>query len=219
MVTGGTQVYFTGQTFQNFSSPTSSSPPLPSGTTLEPGLSTGGPSGAAGDLRQSSHWKDDGQTGIFIGIMDPNIASGIRIDATENDFSALETIGWDLSGNAPIPPPPPPPAPPINDNFSDALVLIGCGGRVEANNVGATKQSNEPNNSDSPGSTRSVWYQWQATTTGSITFDTRGSNFDTVLEIFTGSDVGSLTSIGHNDDTDDPGTPTGPISPASLHSA
>ena len=141
--------------------------------------------------------------------MDPNIASGIRIDATENDFSVLETIGWDLLGNAPIPPPPPPPAPPINDNFSDALVLIGCGGRVEANNVGATKQTNEPNNSDSPGSTRSVWYQWQATTTGSITFDTRGSNFDTVLEIFTGSDVGSLTSIGHNDDTDDPGTPTG----------
>ena len=209
------QVYFTGQSFQNFSRPTSSSPPSPIGTTQELGLSTGGPSGSGGDNRQSSHWKADEQSLIFIGIMDPTISSGVRIDPTENDFSALETIGWDLTGNATIPPPPPAPPPPpqpANDNFSDALTLVGCSGTAFGTDAGATKETGEPNNADSPTSTRSVWYKWQAPSSGGVTFDTRGSNFDTVLEVFTGSSLTSLTSIAHNDDTEDPTTPERDVS-------
>lgn len=209
MAIGGVQVYFTGQTFENFSRPTSSSPPALIGTTQEPGLSTGGPGGTTadgGDGRQSSHWKADELSLVFVGIMDPTISSGVRIDPTENDFSTLETIGWDLTGNAPIPPPPPPPPPPLNDNFADAHVLVGCVGSLTGTNIGATKETSEPNNAVSPGSTRSVWYQWTAPSTGSVTFDTRGSTFDTTLEVFTGSGYGSLSLIASNDDFDDPGT-------------
>ena len=205
------QVYFTGQTFQNFSRPTPSSPPSPIGTTQELGLSTGGPNAGGGDGKQSSHWKADEQSLIFVGIMDPTISAGVRIDPTENDFSALETIGWDLTGNAtipPAPPAPPPPPPPVNDNFADALALVGCSGTALGTNIGASKESGEPNSSDSPTSTRSVWYKWQAPSTGVVTFDTKDSTFDTVLEVFTGTSLGTLTSIAHNDDApEDPNTP------------
>jgi len=34
-----------------------------------------------------------------------------------------------------------------------------------------------------------VWYQWQAPSTGSVTIDTHGSDFDTVLAVYTGSTV------------------------------
>ena len=216
------QVYFTGQTFQNFSRPTSSSPPSPIGTTQELGLSTGGPnpppmpcpSSGSGDCRQSSHWKADEQVNIFVGIMDPTITAGVREDPTENDFLALEMIGWDLTGNAIIPPPPPappPPPPPVNDNFADALTLVGCSGTAFGTNVGATKEPNERDTSvpDTASSTRSVWYKWEAPSTGTVTFDTKDSTFDTVLEVFTGTSLATLTSIANNDDVlpDDPNTP------------
>jgi hypothetical protein len=205
------QVYFTGQTFQNFSRPTSSSPAAPIGATQELGLSTGGPGPSGGDNRQSSHWKADEQSLVFVGIMDPTISAGVRIDPTENDFSALETIGWDLTGNAVIPPPPPaPPAPPppVNDNFADALTLVGCSGTAFGTNTGATKEPGEPNSADSATSTRSVWYKWQAPSSGTVTFDTKDSTFDTVLQVFTGTSIGTLSSIAHNDDApEDPNTP------------
>ena len=49
---------------------------------------------------------------------------------------------------------------------------------------------------------RSVWYQWQAPSTGSATITTSGSDFDTILSVYTGSSVGGLTLVpnGTNDD-------------------
>jgi hypothetical protein len=210
-VGGGAQVYFTGQSFQTFSVPTQSTPATPNGTTLEPGLSTGGPvpvTTNGGDGRQSSHWKADELSGVHVGIMDPTISNGVRQNPTENDFSTLETLGWDLTGNAPIPPPPPPPPAPSNDNFTSAQVLSGCSGNVTGTNVGATKEAGELDNPDSPGSLRSVWYQWQAPSTGTVTIDTIGSGFDSVVAVYTGNSLGSLSLVAHNDDMpEDPNTP------------
>ena len=190
------QVYFTGETFQRFSRPLPGSPPSPIGTTQELGLSTGGPVPNGGDGNQSSHWKADEQSGVFVGIMDPTISVGTRVDPTDNDFLVLEMIGWDLTGNAVIPSPPAP----LNDNFADAFTLVGCGGSVFGSNFAATKETNEPDNADSPTSTRSVWYAWQAPSSGSVTINTQGSDFDTVLQVFTGGSFGSLSPIAHNDD-------------------
>lgn len=46
----------------------------------------------------------------------------------------------------------------------------------------------------------SVWYAWTAPTSGAVAFDTHGSDFDTVLAVYTGSAVASLTMVVHNDD-------------------
>lgn len=61
-----------------------------------------------GDGRQASHWKDDGLTGLSIGIMDPTLASGTTSPITAADRRAFDLIGYDvvpesLCGAAPEP--------------------------------------------------------------------------------------------------------------------
>lgn len=189
MTTGGTQVYYTTQSF------------FLNSNTTELRLSTGGPDGDAGDGNQSSHWKDDDITGQYIGVMDPTIDLGERMVTTENDFSALETFGWNLVGSAA--PPVPLPAD-DNDNFDGARVLVGCVGSVTGKNVNATKEAGEPNHApDNNGGTHSVWYQWQAPSSGSVTITTAGSAYDTVLAVYTGAGVNGLLLITRNDDIPD----------------
>jgi hypothetical protein len=192
MTTGGTQVYYTTQNFV-----------LGGTNTTELKLSTGGPDGDVGDGNQSSHWKDDDLTGQYIGIMDPTIDLGERILTTENDFSALEIFGWNLISSVA---PPSPPPPPDNDDFANAFLLMGCGGRVQATNLNASRENGEPNHlslSNNGAGTHSIWYQWQATTTGSVNFTTAGSAYDTVLAVYTGTSVNSLTVVAQNDDIPD----------------
>ena len=43
---------------------------------------------------------------------------------------------------------------------------------------------------------QSVWYRWTAPANGPWAFDTRGSSFDTLLGIYTGSSVGGLVACG-----------------------
>ena len=172
---------------------------------VELGLSTGGPGGVItnnGDGWQSSHWKKQSLNGgNYIGIMDPAIASGVRRQITVNDTNALNTFGYNLDNSNPPPPPPPPPA---NDNFASAQIISGCTGSVTGTNLGATKEGGEPNSPDSSTSTKSVWYQWQAPSTGSVTFTTLGSGFDTTLAVYAGSSLTSLgTAVAHNDDIPD----------------
>ena len=192
MTTGGTQVFYTTQGYF-----------VEGNTTNELGLSTGGPDGDAGDGNQSSHWKDDDITGLYIGIMDPNIGLGERMVTTENDFLALEIFGWNLVSSV-APPAPPPPG--DNDNFADAFLLVGCSGRVLGTNLNASRESGEPNHlslSNSRAGTHSVWYQWQAPSSGNVTFTTAGSGYDTVLAIYTGSSVNTLGIVAQNDDIPD----------------
>ena len=47
---------------------------------------------------------------------------------------------------------------------------------------------------------KSVWWNWTAPSTGRLTIATTTSTFDTLLGIYTGSFVDSLTRIGSNDD-------------------
>ncbi len=65
--------------------------------------STGRPNGTGGDGRQSSHWKADEQSGVYIGIMDPTLSSGQRKTMTNNDLQMLETIGYTIGGTVPPP--------------------------------------------------------------------------------------------------------------------
>lgn len=86
-----------------------------------------------------------------------------------------------------------------NDQFANRTPLPAAGGSFSSTNVGATREPAEPNHAGlSP--TRSVWFTWTATSTGQVTVSTSGSNFDTVLAIYTGGALGSLVSVASNDD-------------------
>ena len=81
------------------------------------------------------------------------------------------------------------------DAFASAQILEGLGPRGEGTNVGATTEAGEL----SVGAGHSVWWRWVAPSSGSFTFSTAGSDFDTVMVAFTGGSVAALTEIARND--------------------
>jgi|GEM_PF-2268051 len=88
---------------------------------------------------------------------------------------------------------------PANDNFASAQMIAGSSGSVTGSNAGATRELGEPNHAGVAGQA-SVWYRWQAPSSGAIAFATIGSSFDTLLAVYTGNSVGALTEVASNDD-------------------
>ena len=114
-------------------------------------------------------------------------------------FSLMTDLGW--CSACPTPSPTPTPSPPGNNNFSSAQIVFGCSGSISGTNVAADKESGEPSHSpDGDPGGHSVWYQWQAPGSGSVTMTTAGSDYDTLLAVYTGNSVGALTAIAKNDD-------------------
>lgn len=91
---------------------------------------------------------------------------------------------------------------PANNNFASAttILLSGTSAQVAGSNVMATKEAGEPNHAAGEAGGRSVWWRWVAPGNGRTTVTTQGSNFDTLLAVYTGSAVSALTSLGSNDD-------------------
>ena len=95
-----------------------------------------------------------------------------------------------------------PPPPPSNDNFANATSLTGATGTKTGTNVSATAETGEPDHALVPTPSpaiHSVWYSLRPGA-GTVTFDTFGSDFDTVLAVYTGTSVNSLTRVTSNDD-------------------
>jgi len=90
--------------------------------------------------------------------------------------------------------------PPLNDLFANCTIISGAIGQTNGHNVGATKEQGELAHAGNIGG-RSVWYCWTAPTNGTWTFDTIGSSFDTLLAVYTGNSVASLTPIANDDDS------------------
>lgn len=90
-------------------------------------------------------------------------------------------------------------AAPPNNNFASATVLTGSAAGATGKTHLGTKETGEPNHAGNAGG-KSVWYRWTATATGLVTVSTEGSDFDTLLGVYTGTAVGSLTAIAANDD-------------------
>jgi hypothetical protein len=88
---------------------------------------------------------------------------------------------------------------PGNDLFVNAAVLSGWVTEAIAANVCASKEAGEPNHAGDAGG-HSIWYQWTATNAGPTMITTIGSDFDTLLAVYTGSSLSSLTLIAQNDD-------------------
>src|SRR5439155_4233869 len=67
-------------------------------------------------------------------------------------------------------------------------------------NVDATKETGEPNHAGNAGG-KSVWWNWTAPDNNSVTFTTKGSGFDTLLAVYTGSSVSGLTLVASDDNS------------------
>ena len=90
---------------------------------------------------------------------------------------------------------------PGNDAFANAAAIMLNGDEVQltGSNIGATRENGESGHAGAT-SVHSVWWKWTASGNGAVTVDTRGSNFDTVLAVYTGAGVSVLTEIASNDD-------------------
>ncbi len=91
--------------------------------------------------------------------------------------------------------------PPPNDDFANAITLTGSSLQTTGTNAGAGRQTGEPAIPPNTPSTtgRSVWWNWTAPTDGVVTVDTIGSSFDTVLAVYTGSTLDTLTTVQTNE--------------------
>jgi subtilisin family serine protease len=113
--------------------------------------------------------------------------------------NATGAITLNVQGGSPVP------RPPANDNFSARVMIPPHGAifgprAVTANNTYATHQVGEPLHFNRPVATRSVWWRYTPATSGRITIDTNGSNFNTVLAVYTGPNVRNLRQVVWNDD-------------------
>jgi uncharacterized repeat protein (TIGR01451 family) len=86
---------------------------------------------------------------------------------------------------------------PANDNFANRIVITGTSGKTSGTNLYASKEVGEPNHAGNSGGA-SVWWSWTAPATGQVSLDTRGSSFDTLLAVYTGTPVSSLSSVATN---------------------
>ncbi len=85
---------------------------------------------------------------------------------------------------------------PANDNFANAFLITGGNGSTNGSNVLATAEVGEPDAFAGFSVRQTVWYSWTAPANGSYTFSTVGSDFDTLIGVYTGTSVSALTLAG-----------------------
>lgn len=88
---------------------------------------------------------------------------------------------------------------PANDDFANAAILSGATVETTGINRRATTEPGEQHHAGIPGGA-SVWWKWTAPATGVAVVNTIGSDFDTLLAVYSGTSVSRLTTIGSNDD-------------------
>ncbi len=83
---------------------------------------------------------------------------------------------------------------PSNDNFANRSAISGTSIHVSGNTSGATREPGEPDHDGYPGG-HSIWWSWTAPTSGQVTLDAFGSSVTTLIAVYTGTSVASLTSV------------------------
>ncbi len=88
---------------------------------------------------------------------------------------------------------------PLNNNFANAELISGLVGSAVGMNFNADTETMEADHADNTGGA-SIWYRWSAPVTGTATINTLGSQFDTLLAVYTGSQLNTLIVQAENDD-------------------
>jgi uncharacterized repeat protein (TIGR01451 family) len=86
---------------------------------------------------------------------------------------------------------------PANDAFAGAAAISGASGTAQGINVLATGEAGEPANGAN--SHQSLWWRWTAPAAGQVTLDTSASNFDTRLDVYSGTGLATLARVAAND--------------------
>jgi hypothetical protein len=91
----------------------------------------------------------------------------------------------------------------FKDTFEQALTAKGTNGNYIVGGI-AQYLSREPDEPDHAGITGhgSVWMKWIAPNDGTVTFNTQGSGYDTLLAVYTGSTLSNLIEVASNNDYD-----------------
>jgi hypothetical protein len=92
--------------------------------------------------------------------------------------------------------------PPANDRFAARQTIADLQFFQVTDNVAATREDGEPPHAGEPASA-SVWWSWTAPADGGATVSTKSTSFDTVLAVYTGSTLDTLTPVASNDNVDD----------------
>lgn len=98
--------------------------------------------------------------------------------------------------------------PPANDPFTAAVNLSGDSGTVAGENYNATKEAGEPAHAGNAGGA-SIWWHWTPSFSGRASIDTHGSGFNTLLAVYTGSQVANLIPVAANDNDGSAGGTSG----------
>src|SRR5919108_415252 len=112
------------------------------------------------------------------------------VDAAGRIDPTPATLTWSVPATTP--------GVPANDAFADAIPLRVSSSSFDIYNTGATKEAGEPNHAGNAGG-HSLWLRWRAPRSGTMTMETRGPSIDTLLAVYTGSSVGSLSLVASND--------------------
>ncbi len=86
-----------------------------------------------------------------------------------------------------------------NDDFENAPPISAPFLTVLGSNIGANRQPGEPTHGTAQQG-HSVWWTWTAPANGPVTISTTNSQFDTILGVYTGTGVDTLTLVAENDD-------------------
>jgi hypothetical protein len=119
----------------------------------------------------------------------------LRVGGYASGANPPATGSGSLSVVGPVVQPPPPPPAPTNDVCATGATLVTVG-TYNGTTAGTTNDGTATcgNSAASP----DVWFRYQASAAGTLTVDTCGSDFDTVLSIR--SSTCSGTQLGCNDD-------------------
>jgi hypothetical protein len=96
-------------------------------------------------------------------------------------------------------PPPPPPGGPANDTCSSPRAIPSLPFLDNLDTTTATSSADDPVSCSGAPDAASVWYSFTASADTVLGIDTSGSNYDTVLSVYTGI-CGSLARVACNDD-------------------
>ncbi|RME68239.1 MAG: carbohydrate-binding protein, partial [Verrucomicrobia bacterium] len=86
------------------------------------------------------------------------------------------------------------------DHFSEPDVLSGSVFSATADTSTAGSEAGEPGHGEQDRAWRSYWFTWTAPESGPVRLETTGSAFDTVLSVYTGNALETLTAVAANDD-------------------
>ena len=92
-------------------------------------------------------------------------------------------------------------APPSNDDFNTPVVIGSMPYNLSLDTTGATQANDDPDLTacNRKAGFASVWYRYTPPANGTLKLDTKGSDYDTMLAVWTGN-RGSLNLVNCNDD-------------------